>query len=179
MFHIIIGLIGDSTGTLMQALAAAEIKFQKRPPEVVVIMECDEAIQISKTAVSATAAVAHAWLNERNSRKALLTLQNNTIERLEGRTAEDIQQLFRSAKYVVMIETQKPGSDKESIYLNLYKISLQNIRQLMDTRIGALDACANQLKGGDPKENKSIEELRSASIQQLAKLRQEIDTLLN
>jgi hypothetical protein len=108
---VIIGLIGIGSDSLLRAFDAAGIEYETRPPQPGVIMNSGDAVKIAEVAIPAVALVVSAWLHERSSRKAMLTMKDNKIEHLEGRTVEDIERLFKIAKKIMIMETKKPGSN--------------------------------------------------------------------
>lgn len=176
---MIIGFVGKCSNSLLRELDAAGIKYEALPAQFIVIMKCEEAVQTAWVATPTVAPVIYVWLHKRNSREALLTMNDNIIEHLEGKTMEDIERLFKIAKNIVVMDIKNPGLASESIYQNLYKVSLQDIQQLINARIATLKDCAHRLKSNDPKKNDELEVLRIKSIQQLAKIWNDIDALLN
>jgi hypothetical protein len=111
---MIIGFVDKCSNTLLRELDAAGIKYKAHTPEFIVIIKCNEAVQIAKVAIPAVVPVVSAWLQQHSARRALLTMRNNTIEPLEGKTLEDMKRLFVTAKNMVIMETQQ--SDSESLW---------------------------------------------------------------
>ena len=89
----------------------AGIKYEALPPHFIVIMKCDEAVRIDRMAIPAIAPIVFAWLHKRSARKALLTMKNNKLEPLEGKTIENMKRLFATAKNMVIMEAQQSDSD--------------------------------------------------------------------
>jgi uncharacterized protein YjiS (DUF1127 family) len=108
---MIIGFVGKCSNTLLRELDAASIKYEALPPHFIVIMKCDEAFRIAKVAIPAVAPVVSAWLQKHRARRALLTMKNNTLVPLEGKTIEDMKRLFATAKNMVIMEAQPSDSD--------------------------------------------------------------------
>jgi hypothetical protein len=105
---MIIGLIGNGSDNLLREFDAAGVQYERRPPQPGVIMNSGDAVLIASSAISAVAVVLSAWLNARNSRNAILTMKDNKIERLEGKSVEDVERLLKVAKKIMVMETKKP-----------------------------------------------------------------------
>jgi hypothetical protein len=108
---MIIGFVDKCSNSLLRELDTCGIKYEALPPQFIVIVKCDEAVQIAKAAIPAVAPVVFAWLYKQSARKALLTMKNNKIELLEGKTFEDMKRLIATAKNMVIMAAQQPDSD--------------------------------------------------------------------
>ena len=71
-------------------------------------MNAGEWVEIASASIQAAGVVLAAWLHARNSRKVVLTMKDDKIEHLEGRSAEEIAALLKVAKKIVVMETKKP-----------------------------------------------------------------------
>ena len=104
-----ISLLGKGSETLLHDFDAANISYVVHHPPVGVIMNAGETIEILQVVIPSVALVVAAWINGRSSRKAILTMKDNKIEHLEGRTVEDIESLMKMAQKIMIIETKKPN----------------------------------------------------------------------
>ena len=109
--HMIIGFVDKCSNSLLRELDTCGIKYEALPPQFIVIVKCEEAVQIAWGPTPVVAPVIYVWLHKHHARKALLTMNDNKIEHLEGKTIEDLERLFASAKNMVIMEAQQPGSD--------------------------------------------------------------------
>ena len=105
---MIIDLVGRHSRSLLSDFDAAGVSYAERHPQPGVMMNAGEWVEIASASIQAAGVVLAAWLHARNSRKVVLTMKDDKIEHLEGRSAEEIAALLKVAKKIVVMETKKP-----------------------------------------------------------------------
>lgn len=105
---MIISLVGRHSRSLLDDFDTAGVLYDERHPQPGVIMNAGEWVEIASASIQAAGVVLAAWLHARNSRKVVLTMKDDKIEHLEGRSADEIIALLKVAKKIVAMETKKP-----------------------------------------------------------------------
>jgi Effector Associated Constant Component 1 len=103
-----ISLLGKDSKTLLQDFDAANVEYSVRRPRPGVIMNSGEVVEILSVAIPAVATVFVAWLNTRQTRKIIITLNDNTIVHVEGRSVAEVEKLLIIAKTIVAIDAKPP-----------------------------------------------------------------------
>ena len=114
MSSIRVILFKGSYDSFISALDSGGIKYKRRIQlaEPSTIMNAGSTIEVFSAVAQATpwgvlAIIIIAWLNERKSRKVIITKKNNEVLhiRAEGYSAKDVEGFIESSKNIMVIDT--------------------------------------------------------------------------